>query len=192
MSVPKGKRRLSRFEAQHVYIKLRQEVTTLMLLDFGFSKEKYEKMIERYAETHKTAANVEEVVERYRKKCEAFYNWFIDRECDAIGDILRKIDSEFTEGNSIYMSDTPARLMEFCERRKHINRAISHCYILKQELNYVIRALPVDLNKYTRFAEMIDKQIALYKGVRQADNRYFKEKDRKWRKPDKHPEKNPE
>ena len=99
MGVPKSKRKESRFEAQHHYFKLRSEVTTLMLLDFGFSKEKYEASIERYRENHKSAENVDEVVERYKKKCESFNKWFIDKECDAVLDILRKIESEFTAGN---------------------------------------------------------------------------------------------
>ena len=66
--------------------------------------------------------------------------------------------------------------MEFCERRKHIDEAIAQCYVLKQEIHYIIRTLPVDLNKYERFAVSIDEQIALYKGVRQADNRLLKPK----------------
>ena len=69
--------------------------------------------------------------------------------------------------------------MEFCERRKHVDEAIAQCYVLKQELQYIIRTLPVDLNKYERFAVEIDKQIALYKGVRQSDNRLLKQKPNK-------------
>jgi hypothetical protein len=180
--VPKSKRKESRFEAQHHYFRLRQEVTNLMLLDFGFSKEKYTKTIERYKETHESAPGVDEVVDRYRRKCENFHKWFIDKECDAVLEILRRIECEFTAGNSIYPSETPAKIMEFCERRKHIDEAIAQCYVLKQELQYIIRTLPVDLNKYERFAAAIDKQIALYKGVRQADNRLLRQKPNKNKK----------
>ena len=176
MSVPAGKRKQSRFEASHHFYRVRTEVTNLMLLDFGFSKEKYEKMIERYRIAHEAAPNVDEVVARYQKKCEAFYKWFIDKECDVVLSVLRKIEGEFTAGNSIYPSETPAKMMEFCERRKHMDEAIAQCYVLKQELNYVIRVLPVDLNKYEHYADAIDKQIALYKGVRQSDNRLLKAK----------------
>ncbi len=48
MSVPKGKRKESRFEAQYHFYRLREDVTNLMLLDFGFSEEKYQKSIERH------------------------------------------------------------------------------------------------------------------------------------------------
>lgn len=174
MSVPKGKRRQSRFEAQHHYYKLRDEVTLLMLQDFGFSPEKYSESIERYRLSHQAADNVNEVVARYEKKNESFNKWFIDKECDAVLEILRNIESEFTHGNSIHPSETPAKLEEFITRRHHMNNAIAECYKLKQELNYIIRTLPVDKNKYKRFGEAIDKQISLYKGVRQSDNRFLR------------------
>ncbi len=72
--------------------------------------------------------------------------------------------------------------MEFCERRKHVDEAIAQCYVLKQELNYIIRTLPVDVNKYEHFAVELDRQIALYKGVRQSDNRLLKSKPVKKKK----------
>jgi len=175
-NVPKGQRKVSRFEAEHHFYRLRADVTTLMLLDFGFSEEKYRKSIERYRQTHANAQNVDEVVERYKKKCESFKRWFIDRECDAVLEILRRIGSEFKAGNSIYPSETPAKIMEFCERRKHMDEAVAQCHVLKQELQYIICSLPVNVNRYERLAVDIDMQIALYKGVRQADNRFLKTK----------------
>ncbi len=179
MSVPKGKRKQSRFEAQHHFYRLRSDITNLMLLDFGFSEEKYKKHIEHYRETHAKTGNVDEVVCRYQKKCDSFKEWFIDRECDAVLKILRRIGCEFTLGNSIYPSETPAKVMEFCERRKHIDESIAQCYVLKQELQYIISSLPVNINRYERIAVDIDKQIALYKGVRQSDNRLLKQKPKK-------------
>ncbi len=179
MSVPKGKRKESKFEAQHHFYRLRAEVTNLMLLDFGFSEEKYRKSIERYRETHAHAENVDEVVERYQKKCDSFREWFIDRECGTVLEALQCMGREFTIGNSIYPSETPAKVMEFCERRKHMDEAIAQCYVLKQELQYIISTLPVDINKYERLAVEIDRQIALYKGVRQSDNRLLKSKQNK-------------
>ena len=176
MSVPKGKRRESRFEAQHHYYKLRGEVTALVLNDFGFSEEKYRKKMEKYRRDHRTDANIEDIVQRWETKNRNFQKWFIDEEGRAILDIMREIEKHFTMGNSIFPSETPAKLMEFLMRRWYMSKAIGLCYGLKQEINYVIRTLPVDLNKYERFAEMIDRQIALYKGVRQADNRLIKPK----------------
>ena len=176
MSAPKGRRQESRFEAQHNYYKLRGEVTALILNDFGFSEEKYRKKMEKYRHDHRNDQNIDDIVARWERKNESFKKWFIDEEARAILDIMREIEKNFTVGNSIYPSDTMAKTMEFMVRRWHMNKAIGLCYSLKQELNYTIRTLPVDINKYERFAEMIDKQIALYKGVRQADNRLIKPK----------------
>jgi len=49
-------------------------------------------------------------------------------------------------------------------------------FLVKQELQYIISSLPVNINRYERLAVDIDKQIALYKGVRQSDNRLLKKK----------------
>ena len=174
MSVPKGRRQESRFEAQHNFYKVRAEVTELVLNDFGFSEEKYRKKMEKYRRDHAKDANIDDIVARWERKNESFKKWFIDEEARAIIDIMREIEKEFTVGNSIFPSETPAKVVEFLIRRKHVNRAIGLCFALKQEIHYVIRTLPVDINKYERFAEMIDRQIALYKGVRQADNRLIK------------------
>ncbi len=174
MSVVKSKQKLSRFEAQHHFYQLRNEVTLLVLNDFGFSPEKYEKAMTRYEQCHAGADNLDDVLARWKTKNDSFTRWFIDNEGKVVLDLLREIEREFTLGNSIYPSVTPAKLFEFIERRKHMNRAIGLCWALKQEMNYIIRTLPVDLNRFTHFATEIDKQIALYKGVRQADNRLLK------------------
>ena len=112
----------------------------------------------------------------YKAKCDNFYMKFIREEQSVVLNILRWIESEFTYGNSIYPSDTPAKLFEYIERRKHITAAIANCYVLKQEILYVIRVLPVDINKFYHYEKAIDAQIALYKGVRQSDNRFLKSK----------------
>ena len=176
MSVVKGKRNQSKFEAYHHFFKLRDEVTAMILNDFGFSFDNQEKKRQKFAESHQNASNLDEIMERWHTKNDSFIRWFIDEEGKAIMDIMRNIQREFTIGNSIFPSETPARLFEFLERRKHINNAIGQCYALKQEINYVIRTLPVDMNRYVHFAEEIDIQINLFKGVRKADNRLIKPK----------------
>ena len=174
MSVPKGRQKESKFEASHQLFKLRDEVTKLVLYDFGFSAKKYRAQIEKFREWHKNDPNVEDQVANMQQRCESFEKWFIDEEGRAVLDLVRRIEEEFAIGNSIYPSETPARLMEFLVRRWHMNRAIGLCYALKREINYVIRTLPVDINKYDRFAKAIDQQVALFKGVRKADNRLIK------------------
>ena len=178
-TTPKSQRSPTNLEADHHFFALRDSITQLMLLDFGFSEEKYQKQIERYREKHKSAVNVDEVVERYKRKCEAFKAWFIPAEREAIENMLRTVSVEFTMANSIFPSETAAKVTEYCQRRKHLNEAIAMCYAIKQEIQYVIRSLPVDLNKYKAYDKAIKKQIALYKGIRRADNRFLRVKNKK-------------
>ena len=98
MSVPKSKRKESRFEAQHQFFNLRREVTTLVLNDFGFSEKKYLEQIELYQVAFINYENTNEIVERWKKKNESFQRWFIDEEGRAVIDLLRQIEKEFTVG----------------------------------------------------------------------------------------------
>lgn len=185
MIVPKSKRKQSKFEAAHLLNKLRMEVTNLASMQFGFDADKYEKSIQRYAENHKQAANVDEVVERYRRKKEAFIKWFIPEERKAVIDLAREITKEFSIGNAIFPTrDNPARIEEYNARRIHMDNAIAYCFALKQEIHYVMETLPVDMNKFCRFADMIDREIALIKGVRKADNRFLGKKKKSKEKED--------
>ena len=43
---------------------------------------------------------------------------------------------------------------------------------MTQELQYAIETLPVDVNTYLRFGEMIQTEINLIKGWRKADNKF--------------------
>ena len=177
LSVPKSRRKESKFEAYTHYYTLRDEITLLTCNSFGFSREKYGKIIERFAGWHKDDPNREAIVEKMKAKCDAFNEWFIREERSAILDMLRNVQAELTLGNSIYPSETIARNMEFLDRRKHMDAAIGWCYVLKQEIMYVIRMLPVDINKYEHLSDEIDTEIKLIKGVRQADNRLMKQKN---------------
>ena len=67
-----------------------------------------------------------------------------------------------------------AVMEELMERRMFQNNAIGQCYRLLQELQYSIEVLPVDIEKYARFVEVIEKEIYLLKGWRKKDNKLKK------------------
>lgn len=52
--------------------------------------------------------------------------------------------------------------------------AIGNCEQLLQEMQYIISIIPVDAQKYIRYVEMIEKEIALLKGWRKSDNKILK------------------
>lgn len=171
MSVLKAKRKASQFEVFHQLKKMRKEVTDLLLRDFGYNLDKATKNIERIfgGRPYEELSPDEKVqYEKLMEKNNAFAEWFISDERKAIVDCLRTITEEVYVANSIY----PTYWDELVERRIHQDRAVGQCYRLTQELQYTIETLPVDVNKYLRFAEMIQTEINLLKGWRKSDNKF--------------------
>lgn len=170
MSVIKAKRKESQFEVFHHLYQMRKEVTNLILFDFGFDFERAVKRVQkRFGKSVEEMNNDERVrYEKQLKKYLAFSQWFIENERTTVLNILRDITDEVFVANSIY----PQYPDELVERRLHQDRAIGQCFALAQELQYAIETLPVDLNKLSRFVEIIKKEINLIKGWRKSDNKF--------------------
>lgn len=171
MSVLKSKRKASQFEVFHHFYKMRKEVTDLLLRDFGYDYNRAEnKVAKMFGGRSYTELTPEEKsrYERLMEKNRAFDEWFIEDERKVIVDCLRSIGENVFLANSIY----PTYMEELIERRLCQDKAIGLCYRLTQELQYAIETLPVDVNKYLRFAEMIQTEINLLKGWRKSDNKF--------------------
>lgn len=171
MSVLKSKRKASQFEVFHHFYKMRKEVTDLLLRDFGYDYNRAEnKVAKMFGGRSYTELTPEEKsrYDRLMEKNRAFDEWFIEDERKVIVDYLRSIGENVFLANSIY----PTYMEELIERRLCQDKAIGLCYRLTQELQYAIETLPVDVNKYLRFAEMIQTEINLLKGWRKSDNKF--------------------
>lgn len=170
MSVLKSKRKASQFEVFHHLYKMRKEITELLLRDFGYSFEKAAKRLDRkFGRPYEQLSEAErERYDRTKVRWEAFDDWFIYDQRQTIVNCLRGITREVYIANSIY----PTCMEELVERRLHQDKAVGLCYDLTQELQYAIETLPVDVNIYLRFGEMIQTEINLIKGWRKADNKF--------------------
>lgn len=171
MSVLKAKRKSSQFEVFHHLYKTRKEITDLLLRDFGYDLERAEKRVAKmFGNKPYEELSPEEKVryDKLKAKNEAFDTWFIEDERKCVVDCLREITKEVFMANSIY----PTVMEELVERRLCQDRAVGQCYRLTQELQYAIETLPVDVNKYLRFADMIQTEINLIKGWRKSDNKF--------------------
>lgn len=170
MSVLKSKRKPSQFEVFHQLTKLRKDITDLLLRDFGFDTVKAEKRLEkRYGKLFEELDEKQQATyTRQKRRWDAFDEWFIEDERKTIVNCLRAITREVYIANSIY----PTVQEELTERRLHQDRAIGLCYTLTQELQYAIETLPVDVNQYLRFGEMIQTEVNLIKGWRKSDNKF--------------------
>lgn len=175
MSVIKAKRKESQFEVFHHLYKMRGDITDLFLRDFGYSFEKQEKnLLHRFGKASYEELSEEQKVqyERLKSRWDAFDEWYIKSERETIINCLRDITKEVYIANSIYPTPDCPGLLE--KRRQHQFEAIGQCYRLTQELQYAIETLPVDVNKYLPFGEMISREISLIQAWRKSDKNRFK------------------
>lgn len=166
MSVLKNKRSVSSLEFYHNAIMLRREITMLLLRDFGI-KDKVRSVKSLYGVPGMEPEDEQkfrEIVEKYEMKAtiiEEYPAWLIDKMRNNIMNILHNMIMNITQANTIY----PVCESEFYDRRNFQNHAIGNCEQLLQEMQYIISIIPVDAQKYIRYVEMIEKEIALLKGL---------------------------
>lgn len=80
--------------------------------------------------------------------------------------------------NSIYPTDDFLN-DEYALRRKYQDIAISECYSLSQELQYIVACFDTNINKLQTILDRIEKEVDLLKGWRQSDNKKRKDKLKK-------------
>lgn len=174
MSVPKNKRQLSSLEFFVQAMRLREELTKLMLHDFGAKKK-----ITNGSEiifnniSGNDRKTILEILERENSNpvtVERFPSWFIEKERDFFLTVLRDLVCAITYANTIY----PRSLEELEERRKYQTRAIGDCECILQELYFVQRVLNVNLNKMMPVVDALEREIFLIKAWRKSDNRFRK------------------
>ena len=174
MSVVKGKRKESQFEVIKHFYRLRKDITDLLLRDFGYSVKKSEQRRSKMFGGKSFDELTESQQEHYLKttgRNDGFEEWFIAYQRDVVMDCIGKATEYIFTANSIY----PSIPEELVERRIYQDKAIAQCYILLQELQYTIEILPVDIQKYVRFSESLEREIGLLKGWRKADNKFKKQ-----------------
>jgi len=174
LTVLKNKRKESQFEVIKHFYRLRKDITDLLLRDFGYNQRKSKNRIEMFFGGREFNDLTETEKMHYVQKNErniGFENWFIGYQRDTIMDCIRNATEYIFTANSIY----PSIPDELTERRIFQDKAIGQCYRMLQELQYTIEILPVDIQKYVRFVDSINKEIHLLKGWRKADNKFKKQ-----------------
>jgi hypothetical protein len=151
VSVLKNKRGLSKLEFYHTARKLREDITNLLLRDFGV-RDKVRKI--------KTEENLHVTI------IEEYPEWLIVSFRQNIMNILRNLLMNITAGNTIY----PVTLDELRIRRQYQSAAIINCEQLLQEMQYCADILPVKLEKFLIYVDNIELEIRLLKGWRKSDN----------------------
>jgi len=180
MSVPAYKRGESSAEFLHTYHSLRKEVNVLIARDFGIKPRTYtvELVSEIYDLAKEDKENLTNIANKYGMnsfEVKKYPDWLIDSLRSETRNYTRNIGVEIEIANSIYIYKEVAK-EAFAERRKHWDLAIGYCNALKDELNEIIECFKPKPGAYEVLALLIDKEIALLKGVRKSDIKTFNNK----------------
>lgn len=180
MSVLKNLRSLSSMEFYKNAIELRKAITMWMVRDFGTRRNarSVASVIKNIDDADKHI--IDEVFAKYGKtpnhEFQSEYpSWFVDFERNIIMKILQSLIYNITMANSIYPIDDFLN-DEYALRRKYQDVAISECYALLQEVQYIVACFDININKLQPVLDKIETEVDLLKGWRQSDNK--KRKDR--------------
>lgn len=185
MSVRKPDRTQSKADFMHNALRLRKEVTELLLRDFGVKSKVYEtvkeariddksresflRVIGHYDILETDRLELENIMYRcsYDEKTLGQYpTWLIDYFRTAILHIMEELMTNLYLGNSIYITMES----EYWKRREHWNAAIGYVYDLAAWLDYIRQTLPVDANKYVGYLDRCKREISMLRGVKKSDN----------------------
>ena len=147
MSVPKHKRNESKLEVLTHSIRMRRAICAMLLKDFGIKERVFDN---------------KSIIEKYPE-------WLITHFRTNIINILFDINKQIIRANTIFVKSES----EFNDRRKAQTDAICGCESLLQEFQFVISILDmnVDINKYAKYVEMIERETALLRAWRKSDNK---------------------
>ena len=153
-------------------IRIRRDLTDWLMRDFGTRKNtrsvrqiikdidpEYQQLIDGIFEKYGKTPNKE-----YQSQ---FPDWFVSYEKEIIVRILQELILHITKANTIYVQN----MHEYEMRRGYQTEAISDCYCIYQELQYIAAVFDIDLNYLIPILEDIEKEIDLLKGWRQSDNK---------------------
>lgn len=165
--IKKSERKESKLQTVHNAYKIRTAVTKLAENNFYFDLNKINEVVE---ENTKYIQD-ETMKEKAKKRIYQYFNNQILRITDRIINAACEINEHLRVANTIF----PTYMSEFEERRLELDRAMSCCNILQDELQYAGECLYADLNKFTYIVIEIEKEFNMIKKLRQSDNRFLKE-----------------
>lgn len=173
MSVLKRYRKKSKLEVYNNAIKLRKNITMLLLRDLGIKRTVRNMRIRTDNMEPQDADLLLGITEKYglTKFPGDYPEWLIEKLRDSIWDYLRDMMLNITRAYSIWATNES----EMNERRLCQDRAVSCCESILKDLELAIEVLPIDVEKYMPYVEMITKEIALLKRWRKNDNKRFSE-----------------
>lgn len=173
MSVLKRFRTTAKMEFFNTALKLRHDLTMLLLRDLGLKPKIRELELIVKDMPAADAKTFIDIARKYglQKIPAEWPEWIISKMRNDLWDLCHRLIFHITAGNNIYCAVFSDAEM----RRKHQDEAVSICHALYQEMQFAMDILPIDANKYAPYCDLIDRELALLKGWRKSDNRRYKE-----------------
>lgn len=175
MSVLKNKRTESKFEVFSNAYKLSVEMQKLLLRDMGVKDKtinlKYWNPYLNINEQDKTV--LDNILEKYNlvdTLVGEYPLWIIDFYRSHIIKLSVEMMDNIRMANSIYVTNT----LEYQERRMSQDKAIGNCEQLFDIIQIMLEVFNLDITKYQRYIDMINKEISLLKSWRKSDNSVLK------------------
>lgn len=158
-NISKSRRKATSLDALALAQNIRSEITTELMLTFGYSEKRLEQHIRKVTDYIQDDALRERAAAQLRETNQDFSMWFIEKERDEVLRLSRGISAHLRAANTI----SPVNMSEFEERRLQLDKALECCNVLQDELNYIAKVLPADKNKYTRIVLKLEKDFNLIK-----------------------------
>ena len=155
------------FEALRDAIVIRKKVTNVLRVLALQSQKRLEILEDTLA---KATTEEDHMKAKETMREERFNFWLIKEECKTVAVKSADLTGSLRSANTIW----PSYMPEFTERRVCMDRAMSACNVLQDELQYIAEAVYADKNKFTPLTLEIETLFKKIKAVRQADNRFLK------------------
>lgn len=96
---------------------------------------------------------------------------FLDLKFERIVNVCGDIIGDTNRANKMFVTN----IDEYKARRMYQDKAIGSCEVLKQEIQSIIDIIPnININKYVRTVDLVQKEINLIKAWRKSDIRLKK------------------
>lgn len=175
MSVLARKRSVSKLEFYTNARKLRKSLLFLMTRDFGIKPRARQPTFYTQGWDPEDKEYFEIILQKYgvSRVIDDYPLWIINMFRDNVTKLLSQMMQHITQAYTIWATNRA----EADLRRNAQDLAIADCECLKQELELVVDILPTRAEKIIKYVDKINKEIALLKGWRKADNKRRKELD---------------
>lgn len=172
MSVLAKDRKESPLRVMTNWMDIRLEFKRLFTFNFGYDKNKVIKVVRNeyhiYEKTDEMTPRRLELFKAVIKMNEEAALKILNDSREFLMSGFRQVEDHMYIANTIY----PTTPEELSLRRCHQDEALGICYSMMKELEFIMRSMPVHSEKFPRYIDMMNGQLALLKAWRSSNNRF--------------------